>query len=264
MNMIDQLAPAVHPQPPQGRGLECRVYQRLSCELPGFCKPASDLGSGNEARWSAIVRDISQGGVRLLLSRRYQPGAGLAIELPAMDGQETCTFFAKVIHVRAEAGGLWVHGCQFVSPLSLDEMKRLTGTTVHDGFFPEDQPQALPRQSEPVEIGTTTASAPKENGRAKNTISHVQFQLVTNKGTLIDCLINRLAVSKSWPLAAGQTITIRGGSSQKSPWAIKVVVVQCSQQGERWTLQCRLPNPPGAIALLRALSTPAASPQSPH
>src|ERR1700722_11711371 len=127
MIMLDQLAPAVNPQPPQGRGLECRVYQRLSCELPGFCKPASDLGSGDEARWSAIVSDISQGGVRLQVSRRYQPGAGLAIELPAKDGQENCTFFAKVVHVRVQADGLWVHGCQFVSPLSHDEIKRLTG-----------------------------------------------------------------------------------------------------------------------------------------
>ena len=231
--MLDQLTPAVQPQPPQGRRLECRVYQRLDCEIPGFCKPASDLGSAEEARWSAIVRDISQGGVRLLLSRRYQPGAGLAIELPAKDGQEICTFFAKVIHVRADADGLWVHGCQFVSPLSLDEMKRLTGTAMQDGFFPEDQPQALPQPSGPIEAGPKTASEPTQNGRGINSVSQVRFQLVTNQGTLIDCLINRLAVSKSWPLAAGKTITIRGGGSQKTPWAIKVLVVQCCQQGER-------------------------------
>src|SRR5271157_1158694 len=130
--MLEQLATAANPVPLQGRRLECRVYQRLSCDLPGYCQPASALGS-NETRWPASARDISQGGICLQMRRRYEPGAGLAIELPAAANQENVTFFVRVANVRPEPGGLWSHGCRFVSPLSQDELKRLVGPELANG-----------------------------------------------------------------------------------------------------------------------------------
>jgi len=251
--MLEQLAPAANPLPLQGRRLECRVYRRLPCDLPGSCKPASDLGC-EEARWSATARDISQGGVRLLLSRRYEPGSGLAIELPAKGGQELCTFLAKVIHVRAEPEGSWTHGCQFVSPLSQDELQRLLGTDLSDGFFPEDQPQAMPGPNVPFAVGTGVPSAAAKVPGHKTAVAQVRFQLVAFQGTLVDCLIKRLSVPPSWPLAAGKTVTIRGGAADETPWSLRVQVSQCSQQGERWTLRCRLLHPPAPADLLRALA----------
>jgi PilZ domain len=249
ITMLDQMAAAVNSTPPQGGNLECRVYRRLDCELGGFCKPASELGS-DESRWSATARDISQGGIRLQISRRYEPGATLAVELPAKAGKETCVFFAKVIHVRPEKTGLWMHGCQFVSPLSQDELKRLFGTDQREGFFPEDRPEALPAPHisyapAPAAPATEVASAEKNN------LAQVQFHLVTSKGTLANCLIKHLRVPKSWPLPTGKTVTIRGGDP--AAWSLKVQVVQCDQQEDRWLLRCRLMQPPGAQDVLRFL-----------
>jgi PilZ domain len=250
ITMLDQIASAVNPLPPQGGSLECRVYRRLNCELPGFCKPASEMGA-EESRWSATVRDISQGGVRLQITRRYEPGASLAIELPTMMGQDNFTFFVKVIHVRPEQAGLWVHGCQFISPLSQDELKRLLGTDQRDGFFPEDHPQALPGPNTSFTVAQAAPATAADTPAQKSNISQVQFQLVTSKGTLANCLIKHLRVPKSWPLAAGKKVTIRGGDP--TSWALKVQVVQCAQQEDRWTLQCRLMQPPGAADVLRFL-----------
>jgi PilZ domain len=250
MIMLDQMASAVNTLPPQGGNLECRVYRRLNCELPGFCKPASELGS-EEPRWSATARDISQGGIRLQISRRYEPGATLAIELPAKVGQENCVFFAKVIHVRPEQAGLWMHGCQFISPLSQDELKRLLGTDQRDGFFPEDQPQAVPVSS--FTVGQTVPTPMAADTRAeKSNVFQVRFQLVTFQGTLANCLIKRLSVPKSWPLAAGKKVTIRGGDP--TAWALRVQVIQCARHEDRWTLQCRLMQGPGTADVLQFLS----------
>ncbi|HYV36851.1 MAG TPA: PilZ domain-containing protein [Gemmataceae bacterium] len=196
------------------RRKECRVYERISCDLVGSCQPASAHGS-EEAKWPAAIRNIGQGGVCLVLKRRYERGAGLAIELPSSDGQKA-TFFAKVIYVRAQPDGQWVLGCQFVSPLSEEELGKL-----------------LP---------------------ADKIVLEVRFQLLTPLGTMVDCLIKDLQLGQRWPLAPGTIVTLRGGTSTDSPWSLKVEVIRCSQQEKRRTLQCRLPNPPSAGDVLRALS----------
>jgi hypothetical protein len=251
--MLEQLAPAASAIPLPSRRLECRVYQRLSCELPGYCQPASALGS-NETRWPATARDLSQGGICLQMRRRYEPGAGLAIELPATTSLENVTFFVKVVNVRPEPDGLWSHGCRFVSPLSQDELKRLVGPELANGFFPEDHPEALPGPSAAFPASPVADSTGGEVPPAKSRIADVQFQLVTLQGTVVDCPIKQLAVPSSWPLGAGKKVTIRAGAANKTQWTLKVEVVHCALQGERWTLRCRLATAPAPGQVLRALS----------
>jgi len=217
--MLEQLTPTITLPPIAGRSLECRVYERQACELNGFCQPAS-AGGFQETRWAATIRDISQGGVRLLLRRRYEPGAGLAIELPVGEDKSGCTFFAKVVHVKPLHDGFWSLGCQFVSPLSDEEIERLVG---------------------PV-------------GGEKRAISGVHFELLNPDGALVDCIINCLEVSNTWPLAPAKTVRIRGGAEAGRPWSVRVKVVACSQQGARWNLRCQLLLRPAAADILRALS----------
>ena len=56
------------------------------------------------------VRDISTGGLCLVLGRRFEPGAGLAIEVPDAEGGSS-TLLAKVVHVRTDGAGSWALGC---------------------------------------------------------------------------------------------------------------------------------------------------------
>jgi hypothetical protein len=91
-----------------GAPTECRVSERHHCDLPSACQPPSAFRS-KDARWSATIRDISVGGVRLLVRRRFEPGAGLAIELRSHDGTEPYVVLARVVHAQAEgtAPGPW-------------------------------------------------------------------------------------------------------------------------------------------------------------
>src|SRR5947207_14623946 len=105
------------PGPVKSRvAVECRVSERLACELPSSCQPASGITS-KESRWAATIRDISLGGAKLNLRRRFEPGTGLAIELPGTGNGEAYTVLARVVHVRAQSDGTWLLGCRFISQL---------------------------------------------------------------------------------------------------------------------------------------------------
>ena len=107
--MASALAPpAAKPNAPQS-GYHCRVHERQSCELPTSCQPAASFGNP-ECKWSGVVRDISPGGLQLSLTRRFEPGTGLAVELARHDTDKVSTVFVKVVNVRRQEDGLWALG----------------------------------------------------------------------------------------------------------------------------------------------------------
>ena len=106
-------------------GVECRVFERYTCELPAQCQPAGGAGP-KEARWSATILDISRGGVRVILPRRFEPGATLAIQLSADGGRQSQMALARVIHVLPRhVDGSWILGCEFHHPLTTEELEAL-------------------------------------------------------------------------------------------------------------------------------------------
>src|SRR5690242_3786694 len=63
---------------PANRPAERRASVRYRSGITGSCQTLSVL---REAAWEATVRDISSGGIGLLLERRFEPGVLLALEL---------------------------------------------------------------------------------------------------------------------------------------------------------------------------------------
>jgi hypothetical protein len=100
-----------------------------------MCQAAADPDA-NELRWPATIVDISQGGVRIHLRRRFERGAPLAIELPGSRRAEASIVFVKVIHIRPLPDGSWAHGCQFISELSEEEVERLVAPTQREEMQP--------------------------------------------------------------------------------------------------------------------------------
>jgi PilZ domain len=83
---------------PAGQGCPCRAFQRPEEGTPGR------------------VKDISAGGIGVLVGRRFTPGAVLAVELPATARAAPRLLLARVIHATPEAGGGWHVGCGLVYP----------------------------------------------------------------------------------------------------------------------------------------------------
>jgi hypothetical protein len=211
----------------------CRVYERLECDVPVACQPAAAFGK-EESRWEGTIRDISQGGVRLTLQRRFEPGTGLAVELPPLDNGDARTCFLKVMHVKRQLDGLWSLGCKFISELSEDEVKRLVARTQ----------QAERDRSNESHCTTHTG---------RKSVANVHFQVALSSATLFECVVKQMVVPDSWPLAAGQTVTISGGKASARPWKLQLKVEDCGRQREGWCFRGQVLNPPSATALLQAL-----------
>jgi hypothetical protein len=149
---------------------------------------------------------VSAGGLCLVLNRRFERGAGLAIELPGTDPESPSTLLARVMNVRADGPGAWVLGCAFVSPLSDEELQALTRA-------PEASDFKLPF------------------------VADVHFRGRLPDGRIVERRIRRLNPNGSWPLTPGRQIGLHfhdasGGTT------VRVRVDACRSAAGRWVLEC--------------------------
>jgi hypothetical protein len=83
------------------------------------CFPASQGG------WWARFRQLSTDGLTLLLSQRFEPGALVFIEIQAK--RKAFSLAARVVRATPEENRRWLIGCEFLSPLSEDEVQTFVG-----------------------------------------------------------------------------------------------------------------------------------------
>lgn len=86
--------------------------------------PAVHAGGELES-WPLVIRDISAGGIGLLLARRFELGTVLLIEYGGGPNVPTRKLSARVTRVQREQTGHWVHGCAFLDPLPVSELEML-------------------------------------------------------------------------------------------------------------------------------------------
>jgi hypothetical protein len=200
--------------------LECRVFERLACEIPAKCHPAS-LMDMKEAGWDGVIDDISQGGIRVSLQRRFERGTALAIALPGGSAEEPTVVFAKVVHLRRSDAGGWSLGCKFVSALSDDEVQRLLGQQQHVSSTPVEKPAAKP------------------NAIKEGVLSNVSLEIEDTRGRVTVCTIRRLDASSSWPLGPGKSLRIQGVAKDQSRVSFEVELSHVTQDGQLWRLRGR-------------------------
>ncbi len=197
-------APSSSPKPP--RGVELRVWERFSCGLETSCQPLAARGD-NDMCWSARIKDISAGGMGLVLTRRFERGTSLAIEIPATAASPADTLLAKVMHVTRLPGGEWLLGCAFVSTLGDDEVQNL------------------------LRLGSTQAN------EAKRTVVIPEVFLVGSvpgNGETIRLALPLSVTGCSWPLAAGAIFKVSlGPDSTKA----RLKVNRCYQKENRWIVR---------------------------
>jgi hypothetical protein len=103
--------------------LERRCETRRTCELATSWYL---FGAREEQSWAGAARDISTGGIRLVLDQGLKPGTLLYICLRRPD--DTDYRRPKLVRVRwatAKEDGTWVIGCSFVKNLHDTELHEL-------------------------------------------------------------------------------------------------------------------------------------------
>ena len=100
-----------------------RDGRRSACRLEGQCRPVENPQVA--AAWPATVLDISCGGFQLLLSRRFEPGTLLVVDVHDPAGHATRMLVARVARVTTLTRGRWIHGCAFSVPLTAEDLESL-------------------------------------------------------------------------------------------------------------------------------------------
>ena len=104
---------------------ERRAWVRFGTDLEVACRAADPL---KDFGWMAKVRDVSGGGIGLVLRHRFRPGSRLYIELHSRGGELCRTVLVKVIHATPVSDGgthAWLVGCAFDVALSDEEVQTL-------------------------------------------------------------------------------------------------------------------------------------------
>jgi hypothetical protein len=101
---------------------ERRELERFEVNADAACPLLSPVA---EDFGPARVRDVSMQGVGLLVGRRVEPGALLAVVLENKARGFSKTALVRVTHVAAQPGGGFLVGGPFTAPLSYKEMSAL-------------------------------------------------------------------------------------------------------------------------------------------
>ena len=112
------------PQSTASTQADRRAYVRVASDLAATCNPPGRRLTG----WPGRVKDISVGGIGLLLQHRFRPGTTLTVELRESSGHVLRTVQARVIHttaLRVDGGYCWLLGCSFKHPLTEEELEAL-------------------------------------------------------------------------------------------------------------------------------------------
>jgi hypothetical protein len=96
-----------------------RADPRLPCSMEVSVQPIS--GKGCDLWWLAEIQDVSQHGIGMLSTRRFEFGAFVAIHLANLDNSFSQTKTARVMHV-VQRGDRWFVGCALNTPLDAEEM----------------------------------------------------------------------------------------------------------------------------------------------
>lgn len=105
---------------------ERRLSPRYRCRVRGDCRPATANEVGN--RWPVRVIDISGGGVGLLLSRRFEMGTLLAVELQRLPTRSNHMPLARVCRV-VSADAHWLLGCVWEGTVNSEDLQSLIGAS---------------------------------------------------------------------------------------------------------------------------------------
>jgi len=181
------------------------------------CQPPT-LWGGKDLKWGAQIRDISVGGVSLVLRRRFERGAGLAIELPGSPDGLPNTVLARVVHVRPQEGGVWVLGCSFVSPLSEEEVATLL-----------PRPSAQPRVPAPSTLPPTLIPGSPAGAR----LLTVLLRGMLPSGEVIWRRIKQFDPGSTWPRRAGTIVNLKVSRGGPAP---RLQIDSCQPHGEGWLL----------------------------
>lgn len=104
-------------------GVERRTTTRYLCDLGTTCYL---LATVDNDPWLARVRNISAGGISLLLHREIEPGRVVNLDLQNPERHFHCQIAVRIRYIVEHPSGDWIHGCEFLTKLTAEQLRALT------------------------------------------------------------------------------------------------------------------------------------------
>jgi hypothetical protein len=213
-----------------------RLCVRHVADVETVCQPVASWTT-EQLKWQARIRDVSCTGIALVLSRRFERGTGLAIEVPGSEPDSSHTIFARIARVIEEPDGSWLVGCAFVSELSDEELRALIRAV-------PAQEDVLPGASVPVAAPAVDTPPPVRStgvdGAGTTTVEYVRLRCLLDGGRTVRRRVRRLHLTGPWPLRPGSTV--RGWAGKGTPRGRKLTlrVRGCRRDDRGWVVTCQL------------------------
>ncbi len=123
--MAEPITPAGTTPPPTGRERRVWIRHPGTPEAPSYCvSEQEDIIS-----WKARIRDLSRGGVSLMLRSSFEPDSVIDIMFPSTASNPSGKISARVVRSEPQDDVNWVVGCAFLTMLSDSELKELLEAT---------------------------------------------------------------------------------------------------------------------------------------
>lgn len=103
---------------------ERRKHYRHACTLSISCHPYVNRG---DETWVGQLMDISRGGLRVEVTRRFERGTILNILIKDAPPEAPDSLLARVLYVGAKGDGKWTLGCNFSPELDETEIHAYLG-----------------------------------------------------------------------------------------------------------------------------------------
>ena len=223
-------------QPAAAKGAECRVWERHGCDMQAACQSVASRSS-NDFMWPAMVRNISRGGVGLVVKRRFERGTGLFIECQTEKAECVGPYMARVVHSTPQPDGIWLLGCSFVRPLTAEELNEFLQAAAHQAERQLKRPAEIERVTARVLNEKLPPGFQKRDSRT-NLLAGVAMEAVTPEGETARAMVRRLCLMTGiWPPADGALLQLSVLTANAQTFTTHIRALACSQQEGRWTIR---------------------------
>jgi len=89
--------------------VEKRSETRIPCNFKALYHPRGQPALFT--RWGTCIRNVSRGGLGLLLPLRLRRGSRLVVELPTTQEHDSCTLEVETVRSQRQPDGNWLYGC---------------------------------------------------------------------------------------------------------------------------------------------------------
>jgi c-di-GMP-binding flagellar brake protein YcgR len=113
--------------------------RRVWVRFPADVTTTLERTQGPSQVQPGVIRDISQGGIKIEVEQPHEEGEMLTVDLPGPGGRPALSVLACVVHCTQTGPGRWSLGCNFSQELSDADLNAFGASRTPAGADPSEQ-----------------------------------------------------------------------------------------------------------------------------